>query len=174
MQWYRYWAICEYSGVLTHSPQTCENLSVLEKEILKEGGGSQTECTVVRLCFILVNFTVFFTVYLCCFCFWVPFSLLQAGTLFVKFSIHWTCYCIGSVRGASPYKGRLYVYTDFNQYAAKKKEDGIRWINRAVMFNIFLCGKTETKQNWKTTTKGKEVITAMKASWLDSILISFI
>ena len=38
MQWYRYWAICEYSGVLTYSPQTCENLSVLEKEILKEGG----------------------------------------------------------------------------------------------------------------------------------------
>ena len=161
MQWYRYWAICEYSGVLTYSPQTCENLSVLEKEILKDGGITDW----------VHGPSMFYFSKLYCFLYYLfveqehYLSSFRSTELAIVYSQsaelrHTKDGCMSC------------ILTSINM--PQKKEDGIRWINRAVMFNIFWCGKTETKQNWKTTTKGKEVITPMKASWLDSILISFI
>lgn len=154
MQWYRYWAICEYSGVLTYSPQTCENLSVLEKEILKEGGITD---------WVHSRPSMFYFSKLYCFLYCLFALFLFLNSFFTFTSRNIICQVFDplnlllyrlSPRSFAIQRTVVCVYW-LQSICRKKKEDGIRWINRAVMFNIFWCGKTETKQNWKTTTKGK-------------------
>lgn len=80
MQWYGYWAICEYSVLnfwkLIRSP----------KRRSWKTGGSQTP-------------SIFYHSKLYCFlyCLFVLFLFLNSVFTFISESIiHWTCYCIGS------------------------------------------------------------------------------